>query len=375
MSAEEESGMIQELDGAKVEEFAGKMVGVLNDAMLALMTSIGHQTGLFDAMADLSPSTSDEIASTANLDERYVREWLGAMTVGGVVDYVPGQATYHLPPEHAACLTRSAGSDNLANITQFVPLLGNVEDRIVESFRSGGGVPYSNYPRFQKIMAELSAHDFDRMLIGAMLPLVPGLVGRLRGGIDAADVGCGQGHAINLMAREFPKSRFTGYDLSEEGVCAGRDEAERMGLSNARFVVKDIAGLDEPGGYDLITAFDVIHDLAHPAQALKNIHDALRPGGAFLMADIAASSHLHENFEHPLGPTLYTISTMHCITVSLEQGGDGLGAVWGEQTAKQMLSDAGFGELEVRQVEGDIFNNYYIARKSQQSRRKSYSRT
>ena len=352
------------MDEAKVEEFAGRMVGVLNDAMLALMTSIGHRTGLFDEMAGLPPSTTEEVASAADLDERYVREWLGAMVMGGIVDLDPSTNTYHLPPERAACLTRAAGPDNVAGLAQFVSLLGNVEEEVVESFRNGGGVPYSKYPRFQELMAEDSARVYDETLVDATLPLVPGLVGRLRGGMDAADVGCGQGHVINLMAREFPKSRFTGYDLSEEGISAGRDEAERMGLSNARFVVKDVAGLDEPGGYDLITAFDVIHDLAHPAKTLKNIHDALRPGGTFLMVDVAASSHLHENVEHPLGPFLYTVSTMHCMTVSLEQGGDGLGTVWGEQKAKQMLSDAGFGGVEVKQVEGDILNNYYIARKS-----------
>lgn len=352
-----------DLDTAKVEEFAGRMLGVVNDATLALMTSIGHQTGLFDAMADLPPATSEEIASAADLDERYVREWLGAMVIGGVVDYDPEQATYHLPPEHAACLTRAAGPDNVAGLAQFVSLLGNVEGEVVESFRNGGGVPYSKYPRFQELMAEDSARVYDETLVDATLPLVPGLVGRLRDGIDAADVGCGRGHVVNLMAREFPKSRFTGYDLSEEGVSAGRDEAERMGLSNARFVMKDIAGLDESDSYDLITAFDVIHDLAKPAKALKNIHDALRPGGTFLMVDVAASSQLHENIEHPLGPFLYTVSTMHCMPVSLAQDGAGLGAVWGEQKAKEMLSDAGFGEVEVEKVEGDILNNYYIARK------------
>jgi hypothetical protein len=141
MPVEEKGGMTQELDEARVEEFAGKMVSVLNGGMLALMTSIGHQTGLFDTMADLPPSTSDEIASAANLNERYVREWLGAMTVGAVVDYDPEKSTYHLPPEHAACLSRAAGPDNIATIAQFVPLLGNVENGIVANFRNGGGVP------------------------------------------------------------------------------------------------------------------------------------------------------------------------------------------------------------------------------------------
>ncbi|MDQ3507523.1 MAG: class I SAM-dependent methyltransferase [Actinomycetota bacterium] len=351
--------MTQELNEAKTEEFAGKMVGVVNDAMLALMTSIGHRTKLFDAMADLPPSTSEEIAAAANLDERYVREWLGAMTVGGIVEHDADAKTYHLPPEHAACLTRAAGPDNLAGLAQFVSLLGNVEGGIVESFRDGGGVPYSEYARFQELMAEDSAQVYGATLIETTLPLIPGMVERLKSGADALDVGCGAGVAVNLMARAFPNSRFTGYDLSEEGIAAAKAE----GLPNARFEVKDARSLGESGAYDLITAFDVIHDLAHPADVLASIHDALRPGGTFLMVDVAASSHLHENTEHPLGPFLYTVSTMHCMTVSLEQGGDGLGAVWGEQKAREMLAEAGFEHVEVKQVEGDILNNYYIARK------------
>ncbi len=352
-----------ELDAAKGEEFAGKMVGVLNDAMLALMTSIGHQTKLFDAMADLPPSTSEEIAAAAKLNERYVREWLGAMVVGGVADYDPDGKTYRLPPEHAACLTHAAGPDNLASLAQFVPLLGNVEGGIVESFRNGGGVPYSAYTRFQELMAEDSTQVYGANLIETTLPLVPGLVERLRSGIAVADIGCGQGIALNLMAQAFPNSRFVGYDLSEEGIAAARAEAERIGLENASFEVRDVTAFDERERYQLITAFDVIHDLARPAEVLRNVFNALLPGGTFLMVDIAASSHLHENVDHPLGPFLYAVSTMHCMTVSLEQGGVGLGTVWGEQKARQMLADAGFGQVEVKQVEGDILNNYYIARK------------
>jgi 2-polyprenyl-3-methyl-5-hydroxy-6-metoxy-1,4-benzoquinol methylase len=360
----EESGTTRELDEAKAEAFAGKMVGVLNDAMLALMTSVGHQTELFDTMADLPPSTSEEIASAAGLNERYVREWLGAMTVGGVVDYDPEVKTYHLPPEHAAYLTREAGSSNLASLTQFVSLLGNVEGGIVESFRNGGGVPYSEYRRFQHLMAEDSAQVYGATLIETTLPLIPGMVERLKSGAGVLDIGCGSGVAVNLMAAAFPESNFTGYDLSEEGIAAAKAE----GLPNACFEVKDVRALDESGAYDLITAFDVIHDLAHPAEVLENIYDALRTGGAFLMVDVAASSHLHENIDHPLGPFLYTASTMHCMTVSLAQNGAGLGTVWSEQKAREMLAEAGFTGVEVKQVEGDILNNYYLARKEHETR-------
>ena len=353
----------QELDATKAHAFAGQMLGVFNSAMLALMTSIGHQTGLFDKMASLSPSTSAQIAQAAGLNERYVREWLGAMVTGRIIEYDPADATYGLPPEHAVTLTRAAGPDNLANLSQYVSLFGNVEEHIIAAFRNGGGVPYSAFPRFQRLQAEESAQIHDAVLIDVTLPLVPGLSDRLSAGIDVLDVGCGQGHSINLMARTFPSSRFAGHDFSEEGVAAGTAEASSWGLANARFEAKDAATLDEPGRYDLITAFDAIHDQAQPTRVLRAIAEALRPDGVFLMVDIAASSNLHENIDHPLGPALYAVSTMHCMTVSLALNGEGLGTMWGEQLARQKLAEAGFTRVDVKQVPGDFINNYYIAKK------------
>jgi SAM-dependent methyltransferase len=285
------------------------------------------------------------------------------MTTGGIVEYHPEAGTFLLPAEHAASLTRAAGPNNLAAITQYFALMGLVEDGIVHSFRNGGGVPYSRYPRFQQLMKEESAQVFDATLIDVTLPLVPGLVERLHEGIDAADVGCGSGHAINIMAQAFPNSRFTGYDFSEEGVAEGRAEAKEMGLTNATFLAKDAATLSGPPQFDFITTFDSVHDQAHPRRVLRGIYDALRPGGAYLCVDIAASSNLHENMDHPVAPMLYTISTMHCMTVSLALGGEGLGTCWGEQQALELLAEAGFNGVATRRVEGDILNNYYIASK------------
>jgi len=353
----------QELDQAKAEAFAGQMIGNLNGAALALLTSVGHQTGLFDTMAGLPPSTSQQIAGAAKLNERYVREWLGAMVTGRIVEYNPAAGTYRLPPEHAAALTRAAGPDNLGPLMQFIPLLAQVEEGVIDSFRNGGGVPYSAYPKFQKLMSEESARVFDATLIDVTLPLVPGLVQRLQAGIDVLDIGCGSGHAINLMAQAFPNSRFVGYDFSEEGVAAGRAEAVAMRLSNARFEAKDVTALDEHGRYDFITAFDAIHDQAQPTKVLKAIAEALRPGGIFLMVDVAASSNLEENIDHPLAPALYMFSTLHCMTVSLALNGEGLGTVWGEQLARRKLAEAGFSKVDIRQVPGDILNAYYIATK------------
>jgi 2-polyprenyl-3-methyl-5-hydroxy-6-metoxy-1,4-benzoquinol methylase len=350
-------------DQLKAEAFSGRMVQMLNDSMLGIMTSIGHQTGLFDKMSTLSPSTSGEIAEAAGLNERYVREWLGAMVTGGIVEYNPAGRTYSLPAEHAAFLTRAAGPNNMATFLQFVALIGNVEQQLVECFRNGGGVPYSEFGRFQHLMAEESAQVVDATLVDVTLPLVPGIVERLKQGIDVLDVGCGQGHAINVMAQAFPNSRFTGYDFSEEGVEAGRAEAKRLGLTNSTFVIQDVAKMDDVAAFDFITAFDAIHDQAHPTEVLRRISRALRPGGVFLMVDIQASSNLEDNLQHPLSPMLYSVSTAHCMTVSLALGGEGLGTVWGEQLARKMLADAGFTKVDAKTVEGDIFNCYYIATK------------
>lgn len=342
-------------------EFLPRIIGILNDGMLCLAISIGHRTRLFDTMADGSKATSTEIAKRAGLNERYVREWLGAMVTGKIVDYDASTKTYTLPPERSVFITRAAGIDNLAIQAQYVALLGSVESQIVESFRRGGGVPYSEFTDFQRLMAEESAQTLDARLLETTLPLVKGLVDRLKSGIDVADIGCGSGHAINLMAAAFPTSRFVGYDFSEDGIRAARTEATEKKLANARFESKDVSTLDSVAAFDFITSFDAIHDQAQPDRVLAGVRRALRPGGVYLCVDIAASSDLAKNLEHPLGPLLYTVSTMHCMTVSLALDGKGLGTVWGTELALAMLADAGFGRVDVKQVDGDIMNNYYIA--------------
>jgi 2-polyprenyl-3-methyl-5-hydroxy-6-metoxy-1,4-benzoquinol methylase len=352
-----------EVDPPQVEAFAGRAVQILNDGMLTLLLSVGHQTGLLDTMAGHGPGTSEEIARAAGLNERYVREWLAGLTVGGIVEHDPATGTYELPPARAASLTRAAGPNNLASYAQYAGLFGELEQRVVQAFRDGRGIPYSAMPRFQALQAEESAQIHDAGLIEGVLPLVDGLVERLRAGIDVVDVGCGHGHAANLIADSFPASRVSGVDISEEGIAAAREEAARLRLANTRFEVRDARSL-EPGAHDLVTTFDVVHDLPRPGETVRAIHAALRPGGVFLMVDIAASSHVHENVEHPLGPSLYTASIFHCMSVSLANDGPGLGTMWGEQTALALLRESGFEDVEVRRIDTDFLNAYYIARKA-----------
>lgn len=350
-------------DAAQADAFAESMLQVVNNGMLSLMVSIAHQTGLFDTMAGLPPSSSGDIAAAAGLNERYVRECLAALTVGGILVYNPADRTYSLPSAHAASLTRAAGPGNLASFAQYVALMASVEQDIVECFQHGGGVPYSKFGRFQQLMAEESAAVHDAALISTTITLVAGLVEALRAGISVADIGCGSGHAMNLLAREFPASTFTGFDFSAEAIEVARAEAAQFGVPNADFEVRDVSNLRIAGQFDLVCAFDAIHDQAQPTQVLAGIAEALKEDGTFLMVDIQASSNLEDNIDHPLGPALYGISTMHCMTVSLALGGVGLGTVWGEQRAVQMLREAGFADVRIEHVEADILNSYYIARK------------
>lgn len=343
--------------------FSLKLLDTLNAGSLSLMISLGHRSGLFDVMSTLPPSTSTEIAAAANLNERYVREWLGAMTIGGVVEYDPAARSYLLPASHAAFLTRAAASNNIAVFMQFIAVMAQVEDDVLAAFRNGGGVPYSKYPRFHEVMAEDSDQSALGSLFSHILPLVPRVEERLQAGIDVLDLGCGRGRILAELAARFPHSRFVGYDLSEEAIAYARAQAQMRNLTNVRYEVRDLSDFDVTASavaFDFVTTFDAVHDQPRPMALLKGIRRTLRPGGYYLMQDIAASSHVENNLNHPLGTLIYTISTMHCMTVSLAQGGDGLGTAWGRELAQTMLREAGFGQIQINRLDHDIQNEYYV---------------
>ena len=355
--------MMQEhFDKDRAKAFSQTMMGIMNGGALALMCSLGHRTGLFDTMSTLAPATVDGIAEAAALHPRYVREWLAAMTMGGIVEHDEVADTYYLPREHAGLLTREAGPLNLTVYCQYIGLLGQVEDDVLEVFKEGGGVPYDKYPKFTELMAESSGQRFERALISQIVPLLGGAA-RFEAGLRVADVGCGSGVALNMLAEAYPASRFTGYDFSDQSVAAARSRAEALGLENVSFAVRDAAQLGASEQFDLVTTFDAIHDQAKPREVLDNIFIALRPGGTYLCVEPKASSCLHENQGVAMAPFLYTISTMHCMTVSMAYGGPGLGTAWGEQMAVEWLGDAGFVDIETTGVPDDRANTYYLARK------------
>lgn len=168
---------------------------------------------------------------------------------------------------------------------------------------------------------------------------------------------------MNRLAELYPRSRFTGMDLSSAAIGFARDQASKQGLRNVEFLAVDLSDFDEtaePDTFDFITTFDAIHDQAKPLNVLSGICRALSSDGVYLMQDISGTSHLHQDIDHPIGTFLYTISCMHCMTVSLAQGGEGLGTMWGEEKTREYLQRAGFRSVVTHRLAHDIQNNYYV---------------
>lgn len=350
------------IEQARVEAFAQELFGHYTGGIVSLMIDIGHDTGLFEAAAE-GPATSEGLAERAGLEERYVREWLGSLTTAGVFTHDPETDTYTLPPEHALLLTGESSS-NVAPWSGMISVFGSRARQIADCFRHGGGVPYSDFrPDFTELMDGLSRMKYDDLLLTHYLPSAPGLVGRLEDGIRVADIGCGTGHAVNVMARAYPASTYVGFDIAEDAIEKARKEAAAWGLENVRFEVLDVTELPAEPPFDLITAFDAIHDQAAPDVVLRRAHDALTPDGTFLMLDIDAASSVDENLEHPFAPFLYGVSVLHCMTVSLAEDGAGLGTVWGRQLATRMLREAGFTDVQVHDgPDEDPVNCLYVCR-------------
>lgn len=350
------------LDEERAAAFAEQLFGFYTGGFVTFMIDLGVRTGLLDAIAD-GPATSVELADRAGLNERYVREWLGAVVTAEIVEYDPATTTYALPAEHAVCLTGDTES-NIAPMSLLSGLLAQHIEPVATSFQHGGGVPYEAYrPDFTDVMDALSRGTLDGVLIDGVVPVVAGLAGRLHEGTSVADIGCGTGHSTNLLARAFPASRFTGFDLASDAIDRGRAEAADYGLSNVAFEVLDVTNLPADPPLGAVFAFDAIHDQTDPGGVLRAVFDALEPGGIFVMFDIRASSHLEKNVGNPLAPWLYAVSTLHCMTVSLANDGAGLGTVWGEELALEMLANAGFADLEVHDVPGDPLDSVYVGRK------------
>ena len=346
------------MDKAKVESFLDQFIEFAAGATTIGLLAVADRTGLSTYLGEHGGGTSSEIAEGANLQERYVREILSGLAAADIVEYDPETERFHLPPEHALFLASESSPYFMGGWFDMIPATMSQIDGIATAAKHGGGVGFEEFGLSMiRGIDRGNSPSYQVFLTSKWLPRVPGLEERLEAGIRIADVGCGSGTAAMLMAEAYPKSHFTGFDVSGDSIAAARS---RVGdLSNVEFhghTVEDIP-IDPP--FDLITTFDVIHDLADPMAGLTRIKEALRPDGSYLMMEPNASSHLENNLTDR-GALLYGVSALFCMTQSLASNGAGLGTAWGEEMAKDYATDAGFTTFERLDEISNRFSAFYL---------------
>jgi ubiquinone/menaquinone biosynthesis C-methylase UbiE len=327
-------------------EFEGRIQKIINDGFTVPCIAIGSKMGLFDKMAALGkPVTSEELAEAMGYKERYVREWLNSMVSIRVFDVDASAGTYFFPPSRHALFTAEGGMHNLANITQGLTLSCQVYNELQTCFLKDGprGIPYDHYVGFHQWKEDQVKIQFPEAYLRSIFEKEPGLLARLESGMSVCDMGCGPGVQIHRLAKMFPNSTFHGCDISTEAIQMADSLNQQNPLPNLSFSVRDISELPEEWSerFDLVTVFDVIHDLPYASKTLRHIHRVLRPGGLFYMMDVTSSE------DHQLNPPLlYTFSLFHCMAQSLyHEGSEGLGVLWGPVKAKAMISEAGFAAV------------------------------
>jgi SAM-dependent methyltransferase len=354
-----ESGMAtQVIDQAKTEAFMGKALTDATGLLVTVMANIGDQLGLFKALVD-EPATSVELATRADVNERYAREWLSAMASAGYLEYDPPSGRFSLPPEHAPVLVQDGGPFFLGGINQeIIGLVGPLK-QVVHAFRHGGGVPYSAYDYGTwEGLERLTNGGYENALIPVWLPAMPEIQRRLEEGALMADIGSGHGRALIKLAQAFPRSRFVGYDVFAPFVARATANAQAAGVADrVRFEHLDATeGL--PESYDIISTFDVIHDAINPRKLLRAIHDSLRPDGRYICQETNCSDKIEEN-AGTLGAALYSVSVLYCMTTSLAGHGEGLGTMGlPEPKLRELCAEAGFSDVRRLPIE-DPFNNLY----------------
>lgn len=346
-------------DQVKREAFAGRALGDTSMCMVTLMAALGDRLGLFKNLATRGPSTSVELAERTGLSERYAREWLGGMTAARYVKYDPDSGRFALPPEHAPTLAQE--DDPFFMGGQYQTMLAAIAQisRVEEAFRTGGGVPQSAYDdSLWDGQARVSARWTENLLTQVWLPALPEVQAKLQRGAAVADVGCGRGLALIKLAQAYPNSYYVGYDLFEPAIARASENARAADVADrVRFQQLDATnGL--PAQFDVITAFDVIHDAADPRGLLRAIRQAMKTDGIHVCVERNCSDTLEENIG-PIGALSYGISLFYCMTTSLAAGGAGLGALGLPETRlRELCIDAGFRSVDRLPLENP-FNAVY----------------
>lgn len=326
----------------------GRMFDELSVSYGGVMISIGHRLGLYRLLAEAGPLTCQALAAKGDYAERYVREWLGSQVAGRCVDYDPASETYHLTPEQAAIFANPASTTFLAPAWQCVAALWAGEERVLEAFRTGAGIAWSDQD--QRMICGSAAfyrNGYAASLVQEWLPALPGMVGRLEAGAEVADIGCGHGYSTLLMAEAFPKSRFTGIDADPGSIAVAQALTAERGLTDrVSFALCDARELPDKS-YDLVCLFDCLHDMGFPVASALAARRALKPGGTLLAVEPFARDRLEDNIS-AVGRAFYAASTAVCCAHAIsENGTHALGAQAGFAALRNVLNDAGFGSVRV----------------------------
>ncbi|MHB1935117.1 MAG: class I SAM-dependent methyltransferase [Acidobacteriaceae bacterium] len=348
------------VDMDKLHVFMGRFVGDLGATVHAGMVVIGEKLGLYKALAT-GPMTSAELAAKTKTDERYLREWLASQAAGGYVAYDEKTNKFSLTEEQAFAL---AMDDSPAYVPgAFQAALGALAavPRIAECFRTGAGMGWGEHTDDVFHGTEkFFRPSYAANLIASWIPALDGVKQKLEAGARVADVGCGKGASTILMGKEFPKSKFTGFDYHEESIQAARDNAQREGVADR--VTFEIAKAKEYPGkdYDFVTVFDCLHDMGDPAGAAAHVRASLRKDGTWMIVEPFANDELKDNL-NPVGRVYYSFSTLLCTPCSRSQEvGLCLGAQAGEGRVRQVVTSAGFSHF--RRAVDTPFNTVYEAR-------------
>jgi SAM-dependent methyltransferase len=334
---------VTDIDEAKLEAFIGHVATEVGAAVNAALALLGDELGLYRAMADGQPVTSEELAARTGTQERYVREWLAAQAASRFVEYT--EAGYVLPPEHALVLADDTSPFDMGGVLYSANAAVLARERVAERFVTGEGLGWHEHHHglFSGVERAFAA-GYRAQLVAEWLPALDGVVQRLEAGGSAADVGCGHGASTILMAQAFPASRFVGIDYHVESIAVARERAAEAGVDNVEFLV---AGADEiPGsGYDLVAFFDSFHDLGDPLSAARSAVSVLAPDGRCMLVEPLAGDRVEDNL-HPIGRFYYAMSTLVCTPGSLSQPGRaGLGTQAGEARLRAVLQAGGFGAV------------------------------
>lgn len=339
-----------------------RQVGVdFGAALTVALAYIGDRLGIFRALAGGAPMKPAELAGHCRLSERYVREWAATMAAAGYLDYDPVTATFRLNPEQTTVLAREDNTFFMGGAFQYAVACYRQLPKLMDAFAHGGGVLFTDFgPDIVEGIERMFHAGYETWVAREWIPAVPDVHQRLSAGGEAAEVGCGAGQCLIPVAMAYPNSRFFGFDVDAASLERARRKAAQAGLGD-RVTFQRIAAEELPFAerFDLVMAFNCIHDMARPRAALAGIRRVVKPEGACLWTEAHASDRLEENL-HPQGRSMYAASTMHCMTVSLAQGGEGLGSVIGEAQARGMAHEAGFAKFEKLAVKNPIHQIFLL---------------